>query len=622
MAIAALAALGTQVGMPAAPASAAPFPSSVLTLTGHGFGHGHGMGQWGALGYALAQTPYQSIVAHYYGGTTLTALSGPAEATQIGVEISENNDNTVIVTSGSPFSAAGLSVPGGQAVLMTKNGPGGTWNVTVGGGCAGPWNGPVAANVANPTAVPSHNPDLGDPATATEALQLCQGGGNLTMRGNIEGSDYQGAPRTVNIVPLEQYVAGVVPNESPSSWGSLGGAGPQGQPWGFQELEAQAVAARSYAMAGLGSYFGYTDTCDLNCQTYQGIKNESAFGDLAAIGTGGQVMEFPGGAVAATQYSASTGGFTNPGVNSLGFPAVPDTGDSICVPGACNPNHTWTASVPVSTIQATWPQLGTFQAFNVTARNGFGDFGGRVTSLTLVGSNQNVTMTGDQFAAGVGLKSNWFTASTQLNKPVVGMASTADGGGYWLVASDGGIFAFGDAGFFGSTGAIALNRPIVGMASTPDSRGYWLVASDGGVFSYGDAGFFGSTGALRLNKPVVGMAPTPDGKGYWLVASDGGIFAFGDADFFGSTGAIALNQPVVGMSTSADGHGYRLVASDGGIFSFGDATFSGSVANQALLQPVVGMTATPDGDGYWLVASDGSVFAFGNAAFLGSPSGE
>ena len=622
MAIAALAALGTQVGMPAAPASAAPFRSSVLTLTGHGFGHGHGMGQWGALGYALAQTPYQSIVAHYYGGTTLTALSGPAEATQIGVEISENNDNTVIVTSGSPFSAAGLSVPGGQAVLMTKNGPGGTWNVTVGGGCAGPWNGPVAANVANPTAVPSHNPDLGDPATATEALQLCQGGGNLTMRGNIEGSDYQGAPRTVNIVPLEQYVAGVVPNESPSSWGSLGGAGPQGQPWGFQELEAQAVAARSYAMAGLGSYFGYTDTCDLNCQTYQGIKNESAFGDLAAIGTGGQVMEFPGGAVAATQYSASTGGFTNPGVNSLGFPAVPDTGDSICVPGACNPNHTWTASVPVSTIQATWPQLGTFQAFNVTARNGFGDFGGRVTSLTLVGSNQNVTMTGDQFAAGVGLKSNWFTASTQLNKPVVGMASTADGGGYWMVASDGGIFAFGDADFFGSTGAIALNRPIVGMASTPDSRGYWLVASDGGVFSYGDAGFFGSTGALRLNKPVVGMAPTPDGKGYWLVASDGGIFAFGDADFFGSTGAIALNQPVVGMSTSADGHGYRLVASDGGIFSFGDATFSGSVANQALLQPVVGMTATPDGDGYWLVASDGSVFAFGNAAFLGSPSGE
>jgi SpoIID/LytB domain protein len=647
----------------ATPAAAAPFPSSVVTLTGHGYGHGHGMGQWGALGYALAQTPYQSIVAHYYGGTTLSGLSGAAEATQVGVEISENNDNTVIVTSGSPFSAAGLPVAAGQAVLMTNDGSGGSWNVTIGGGCAGPWNGAVAANVTNPTAVPNHNPDLGDPATGSEALQLCQGGGNLTMRGNIEGTDYLGQPRTVNFVPLEQYVAGVVPNESSASWGALGGAGPQGQPWGFQELEAQAVAARSYAMAGIGSYFGYTDTCDLTCQTYQGTKNENPLTDLAATATAGQVMEFPGGAVAATQYSASTGGYTNPG-NSQGFPAVPDTADSICVPGACNPNHTWTASVPVSQIQADWPQLGTLQAFNITARNGFGDFGGRVTSLTLVGSNQNVTMTGDQFAGTVGLKSNWFTTSTLLNKPVVGMAATPDGQGYWLVASDGGIFSYGDASYFGSTGAIALNKPIVGMASTPDGRGYWLVASDGGIFAFGDASFFGSTGAIHLNKPVVGMASTPDGRGYWLVASDGGIFSFGDATFFGSTGAIhlnkpvvgmsstpsgagywlvasdggifafgsagffgstgaiALNQPVVGMSTSVDGHGYRLVASDGGIFSFGNAAFFGSVANQALAQPVVGMTATPDRNGYWLVAGDGSVFAFGNAGFFGSPSAE
>ena len=75
------------------------------------------------------------------------------------------------------------------------------------------------------------------------------------------------------------------------------------------------------------------------------------------------------------------------------------------------------------------------------------------------------------------------------------------------------------------------------MAATPDGKGYWLVASDGGIFSYGDATFYGSTGAIRLNKPIVGMAATPDGKGYWLVASDGGVFTFGDAGFYGSTGA-------------------------------------------------------------------------------------
>ena len=86
------------------------------------------------------------------------------------------------------------------------------------------------------------------------------------------------------------------------------------------------------------------------------------------------------------------------------------------------------------------------------------------------------------------------------------MASTPDGGGYWLVASDGGIFTYGDAGFHGSAGALPLNRPIVGMASTPDGGGYWLVASDGGIFTYGDAGFHGSAGALPLNRPIVGMA--------------------------------------------------------------------------------------------------------------------
>jgi beta-glucanase (GH16 family) len=78
--------------------------------------------------------------------------------------------------------------------------------------------------------------------------------------------------------------------------------------------------------------------------------------------------------------------------------------------------------------------------------------------------------------------------------------------GYWLVASDGGIFTYGDAGFHGSAGGIALNRPIVGMASTPDGGGYWLVASDGGIFTYGDAGFHGSAGGIALNRPIVGMA--------------------------------------------------------------------------------------------------------------------
>src|SRR2546429_9194587 len=92
------------------------------------------------------------------------------------------------------------------------------------------------------------------------------------------------------------------------------------------------------------------------------------------------------------------------------------------------------------------------------------------------------------------------------------MAAKGDRNGYWFVAADGGVFAFG-APFHGSTGNIHLNQPIVGMAPTASGNGYWLVARDGGIFAFGDAGFYGSTGGLRVNQPIIGMAGTPAGRG-------------------------------------------------------------------------------------------------------------
>jgi hypothetical protein len=212
------------------------------------------------------------------------------------------------------------------------------------------------------------------------------------------------------------------------------------------------------------------------------------------------------------------------------------------------------------------------------------------------------------------------TGDMTLNKPIVGMTPTPDRTGYWMVASDGGIFAFGKAGFFGSTGDIVLNQPIVAMAETPSGLGYWLLAADGGIFAFGDATFFGSTGNVVLNKPIVGMAVTPTGQGYWLVASDGGIFAFGDAEqrFFGSTGDIVLNKPIVGMAALPNGRGYWIVASDGGIFAFGKAGFLGSTGDLTLVSPVVGIAPSATGEGYLLVASDGGLFAFGDVPFFGA----
>jgi hypothetical protein len=212
-------------------------------------------------------------------------------------------------------------------------------------------------------------------------------------------------------------------------------------------------------------------------------------------------------------------------------------------------------------------------------------------------------------------------ASSPAASPACPVAHTP-APGYWQVGSDGGIFSFGDAQFYGSTGSMHLNQPVVGMAATPDGGGYWLVASDGGVFAYGDAPFFGSTGSIKLNKPIVGMIPTIDGGGYWLIASDGGVFAFGDAPFDGSAGGDNLAYPVTAAARSYLGGGYWLVDANGQVFNFGNAPNEGQPAVGA---PggyrITGMAGTQSSNGYWLASANGNVAGFGNAAPYGSMAG-
>src|SRR5437764_7608569 len=130
------------------------------------------------------------------------------------------------------------------------------------------------------------------------------------------------------------------------------------------------------------------------------------------------------------------------------------------------------------------------------------------------------------------------------------MAATPSGRGYWLVAADGGIFAFGDAAFAGSIGNLKLVRPIAGMAPTPGGRGYWLTASDGGLFAYGDARFFGTArdkiAGPDAGRGIVSVVPTRSGAGYWQVTAGGKVYAFGDAAALGSPASVRAT--VVGMA--------------------------------------------------------------------------
>ena len=233
----------------------------------------------------------------------------------------------------------------------------------------------------------------------------------------------------------------------------------------------------------------------------------------------------------------------------------------------------------------------------------------------------------DPFTANQTLFAQWTVNATNPVAPTSPPAGATKG--YYLVGSDGGIFAFGGAQFYGSTGNLKLQRPVVGITVTVNEGGYWMVASDGGIFSFGDAGFYGSipglglapagtVGGKHLNAPIVGMVPSSDGGGYFMVASDGGIFAFGDAAFEGSCPGIGgCAGAAVAVAPDESGRGYWLITASGHIYTFGDATYYGAPGPQNT--PVTSMVRTTDGRGYWVLLANGSVYAYGNAVYWGGP---
>ena len=220
-----------------------------------------------------------------------------------------------------------------------------------------------------------------------------------------------------------------------------------------------------------------------------------------------------------------------------------------------------------------------------------------------------------------------------LQRPVVGIVATKDDGGYWLDASDGGVFSFGERGrFYGSLPGLglhpagsglpnSLNAPVVGMVPSFDDGGYFMVASDGGVFAFGDAHFAGSCPGLVGGCAGAAVAVMPDhsGNGYWLVTNTGNVYAFGDAPYLGAPGYGTVTSAV----PSPDGNGYRILLSNGQVFGYGDAANLGSPASSNFpgLDGAAAIFATSDGAGYWVSSALGAVFNFGDAPNDGGMSG-
>jgi hypothetical protein len=219
--------------------------------------------------------------------------------------------------------------------------------------------------------------------------------------------------------------------------------------------------------------------------------------------------------------------------------------------------------------------------------------------------------------------------ATPLQRPVVAITPTLTGNGYWLVASDGGIFSFGDSSYYGSLPQLgfhpfasgqtqSLNAPIVGMVPTFTGRGYFMVASDGGVFAFGDAKFKGSCpGIGGCTGAAVAVMPDRTGDGYWLVTSLGDVYAFGDAPYYG--GPTPSTVPVVDAVATPDGHGYWLLYANGVVDNFGDATnFGAPVGYVNGFNPATAIFPTADGQGYWVASGRGDVFSYGVSPYLGS----
>ena len=450
--------------------------SGSVTMHGHGHGHGRGLGQWGAYGYAKKGWSAGRILRHYYGGTT----AGKADRSEVDVTLT--NQSSVSVRAVAGMRVGGQVVAPGQAVSLS----GGTANIT--NGCGGSVVRSVPATFVEPLTAGPTRP-------AGELLTFC--GSGATYRGAL---GYSGG-LVVNRVHIDDYVKGVLPKEISPGWADGGGA---------EAIKAQAVAARTYALAALAGGKQIDDT--QNSQVYGGASVEDPRTNSAADATAGQVR-LVNGKPAFTEFSASTGGFTAGGP----FPAVEDEGDTI------SPSHNWTMTLSPDTVGSAFG-VGALRDFEVIEANGLGPQWGRAVKVRVVGTGGTVEVSGEDARTTLGLKSSYFAIKGQTNKPaiVAPARGTGPAGGILETIFDevmpgaSQLLEVGTQvlnGKFDDLGGITgvLGQAIGIPALTPDGKGVVQLFQRGMMFFSADTGAHALAGrslADYLSKggqPVVGF---------------------------------------------------------------------------------------------------------------------
>ncbi|MDX6285635.1 MAG: hypothetical protein QOG53_1120 [Frankiales bacterium] len=386
--------------------------AGTIRMSGHGWGHGRGMSQQGAYGAAAVKhLSATEILSFYYAHTSAGAIGNPTirvklteaaanyvdalKPTGSGAAVQIHDSGSTQYTGNLPDATKYRFTAGSSGVTVSRW-TGSSWQLlTLGGHSWFP--GPVNINF------------LSNPAPAGRTRVLLPNGVERDYRGYLRvvynGS---GSLTTTSVATMDEYLRGVVPRESPSSWP-------------MAALQAQAAAARSYAQykrqhAGSASY----DICDsTSCQVFKGVREVSAGGTVtnletnntnnAVTSTSGSVRIYQGQAIFA-EYSSSNGGWTTDG-GSPYLIARPDPYDGM----VSSSTHSWQASVPASALESRYPAIGNLRRIRVTSRDGNGQWGGRVLSAVLEGSAGSVTVTGsDVYKAyswptySKGMKSSWW----------------------------------------------------------------------------------------------------------------------------------------------------------------------------------------------------------------------